>query len=88
MCKTFGSVGVRFDQVIRTWFYLGGIVDNDGPLQRYKELNRARTDFFRNIHFLDGRAPVRPESTAGLSGKHRHRHHRPRNRAQRHRLGF
>ena len=60
VCKTLGSVGVRFDQVIRTWFYLGGIVDNDGPLQRYKELNRARTDFFRDIHFLDGRAPCAP----------------------------
>ncbi len=41
-----GRVNVRFDQVIRTWFYLGGIVDDDGPVQRYKELNRARTDFF------------------------------------------
>jgi enamine deaminase RidA (YjgF/YER057c/UK114 family) len=58
VCKTFGSVGVRFDQVIRTWFYLGGIVDNDGPAQRYKELNRARSDFFQNVHFLNGRAPA------------------------------
>src|SRR5208337_5161313 len=41
-----------------TWFYLGGIVDCDGPQQRYQELNRARTDFFRNIHFLNGRACV------------------------------
>ena len=67
---------VRFDQVIRTWFYLGGIVDNDGPVQRYKELNRARTDFFRNIHFLNGRAPagqqrpVYPASTGiGTTGR-------------------
>ena len=73
--KMFGSVNVRFDQVIRTWFYLGGIVENDGPVQRYKELNRARTDFFRDIHFLRGRAsagqsgPVYPASTGiGTAG--------------------
>jgi len=58
--KIFGSVNVRFDQVIRTWYYLGGIVENDGPVQRYKELNRARTDFFRDIHFLNGHAPTGP----------------------------
>ncbi len=76
VCKLFGSVNARFDQVIRTWFYLGGIVDSDGPVQRYKELNRARTDFFRNIHFLNGRAPaeqagrVYPASTGiGTSGR-------------------
>ena len=50
--------------MIRTWFYLGGIVDNDGPVQRYKELNRARTDFFRDIHFLNGRALRRPAAGA------------------------
>lgn len=51
----FGSVNVRFDQVIRTWLYLGGIVDDEGPTQRYKELNRARTDFYRDITFLADR---------------------------------
>ncbi len=76
VCKTFGSINVRFDQVIRTWFYLGGIIDNDGPLQRYQELNRARTDFFRDIHFLNGRTSsekqprVYPASTGiGTSGR-------------------
>jgi enamine deaminase RidA (YjgF/YER057c/UK114 family) len=76
VCKALGSVNVRFDQVIRTWFYLGGIVDSDGPQQRYMELNRARTDFFRNIHFLNGRAPaadsgrVYPASTGiGTTGR-------------------
>ena len=63
VCRAFGSVNVRFDQVIRTWFYLGGIVDSDGPVQRYQELNRARTDFFRDIHFLNGRAPAGPSGT-------------------------
>ena len=27
VCKIFGRANVRFDQVIRTWFYLGGIVE-------------------------------------------------------------
>jgi enamine deaminase RidA (YjgF/YER057c/UK114 family) len=50
------SVDVRFDQVIRTWLYLGGIGAQDGAVSRYQELNRARTDFYRDIHFLNGRA--------------------------------
>jgi enamine deaminase RidA (YjgF/YER057c/UK114 family) len=56
--ERFSSVRVRFDQVIRTWLYLGGIVADDGPTQRYKELNRARSDFYRDIDFLAGRSPV------------------------------
>lgn len=70
------SVNVRFDQVIRTWLYLGDIVDNDGPTQRYRELNRARTDFYRDIPFLAGRQPeagrkpVYPASTGiGTDGR-------------------
>jgi enamine deaminase RidA (YjgF/YER057c/UK114 family) len=76
VCKLFGSVNVRFDQVIRTWFYLGGIVESDGPLQRYQELNRARTEFFRDIRFRNGRAragqngQVYPASTGiGTAGR-------------------
>ena len=51
------DAGARFDQVIRTWLYLGGIVDDDGPTQRYKELNRARADVFQDIPFLAERLP-------------------------------
>ncbi len=51
VCRLLGSVGVHFGQVVRTWFYLGGILDDDGPRQRYQEFNRARTDFFQNVHF-------------------------------------
>jgi enamine deaminase RidA (YjgF/YER057c/UK114 family) len=70
------SAGVRFDQVIRTWLYLGGIVAEEGPTQRYKELNRARSDFFQDIPFLNGRlpdgrpGPVFPASTGiGTEGR-------------------
>jgi len=72
----FSSVNVRFDQVIRTWLYLGGIVADEGPTQRYKELNRARTDFYRDIRFLADRLPpghaerVYPASTGiGMRGR-------------------
>ncbi|MGA2033468.1 MAG: dioxygenase [Thermoguttaceae bacterium] len=71
-----GSVNIRLDQVIRTWLYLGGIVEDEGPTQRYKELNRARTDFFEDIHFLTDRLPpsrngrVFPASTGiGTEGR-------------------
>jgi len=58
MNDMLGRAGVRFDQVIRTWLYLGGIVEGDGEGQRYKELNRARTDFYQGIPFLSDRLPV------------------------------
>jgi enamine deaminase RidA (YjgF/YER057c/UK114 family) len=51
------DAGARFDQVLRTWLYLGGIVDDDGPRQRYKELNRARADVYQHVPFLTDRLP-------------------------------
>ena len=67
---------VRFDQVIRTWLYLGGIVDKEGDRQRYPELNRARADAYRGVSFLAGRLPsgrngqVYPASTGiGAAGR-------------------
>ena len=67
---------VRFDQIVRMWLYLGDIVGPEGETQRYKELNRARTDFFRGIPFgedhlpSDVEGPVYPASTGiGTEGK-------------------
>ena len=34
-----------------TWLYLGDIIGAEGATQRYKELNRARTDFYRHLAF-------------------------------------
>lgn len=51
MAQLLEKWGVDFDNVVRTWLYLGDIVGDTGPTQRYKELNRARTDFFRGIRF-------------------------------------
>jgi enamine deaminase RidA (YjgF/YER057c/UK114 family) len=46
------DAGSSFRHVVRTWFYLGDITvpEGDGS-QRYQELNRARADFYRDIHF-------------------------------------
>lgn len=68
--------GFRYDHVIRTWLYLGDIVGPEGETQRYKELNRARTDFYEGIPFGAGRVwpsnnlPVFPASTGiGTAGR-------------------
>jgi enamine deaminase RidA (YjgF/YER057c/UK114 family) len=67
---------MRLDQVFRTWIYQGGIVADEGATQRYKELNRARTDVYEGIHFLRDRLPkghppgVYPASTGiGTEGR-------------------
>ncbi len=67
--------GCGFESVIRTWFYLGSITGREGRTQRYKELNRARTDFYRGLQFYPSllaaasRHSVYPASTGiGASG--------------------
>jgi pSer/pThr/pTyr-binding forkhead associated (FHA) protein len=51
------GVGMRMEQVFRTWIYQGGIVAEEGASQRYKELNRARSDEFKGLRFLSDRLP-------------------------------
>jgi enamine deaminase RidA (YjgF/YER057c/UK114 family) len=74
--KGLAARGFRYDQVIRTWLYLGDIVGAEGETQRYKELNRARTDFYEDITFSTDRIapgiqrPIYPASTGiGTEGK-------------------
>jgi enamine deaminase RidA (YjgF/YER057c/UK114 family) len=69
------GAGSSFQRVVRTWFYLGGITAPEAGVQRYQELNRARTDFYHDIPFhgslLAPNAPgvVYPASTGiGMSG--------------------
>jgi len=42
----------QLGQVLRTWIYQGNLTLPEGKTQRYKELNRARTVFFRKTKFL------------------------------------
>jgi enamine deaminase RidA (YjgF/YER057c/UK114 family) len=62
------AAGFRFEDVIRTWLYLGDINMNYpdhyesriGPSPstfRYDELNRARASFFRDLNFGAGLVP-------------------------------
>lgn len=75
MSNMIAKCDTRYEQVIRTWLYLGDIVGPEGETQRYKELNRARTDFYEPITFGMGLTPklpfpVYPASTGiGTNGK-------------------
>jgi enamine deaminase RidA (YjgF/YER057c/UK114 family) len=51
MHAVLAGAGSSFQRVVRTWFYLGGITAPEAGVQRYHELNRARTDFYHNICF-------------------------------------
>ena len=50
--------GFLFPHVFRTWLYQGHIVLPEGDTQRYKELNRARSDFFYGTRFIEERLPA------------------------------
>jgi enamine deaminase RidA (YjgF/YER057c/UK114 family) len=58
------QAGSSFPRVVRTWFYLGGITELETEGQRYRELNRARSDFYHDIHFHTA-SPI-PNSSCGL----------------------
>lgn len=64
MGEALSSASAEFEQVVRTWFYLGGITESDPGEQRYKEMNRARADFYRNIPF--GRALLGGNTVPGI----------------------
>jgi enamine deaminase RidA (YjgF/YER057c/UK114 family) len=51
MQRQLARAGANFDQVVRTWIYLNDITIGTSGRQRYQELNRARTDFYRDIGF-------------------------------------
>ncbi|HPC61102.1 MAG TPA: dioxygenase [Verrucomicrobiota bacterium] len=51
--------GSGLEDVVRTWYYLGGINAVEGELERYKEFNRARTDAYREVDFCRGIPGVR-----------------------------
>lgn len=76
MADGLAEYGYDMNQVIRTWLYLGDIVGPEADTQRYKELNRARTDFFKKCRFggdllPEGwQDPVYPASTGiGADGR-------------------
>jgi enamine deaminase RidA (YjgF/YER057c/UK114 family) len=52
--------GASFRDVVRAWLYVGDITEIQDGIERYRELNRARTDFF-DIQRAGGRMPVGPQ---------------------------
>lgn len=69
--KTLSAVHASFTDVARVWLYQGNITEEeeDGT-ERYRELNRARTDFFEHYDFASNPLaatghghPVYPAST-------------------------
>jgi enamine deaminase RidA (YjgF/YER057c/UK114 family) len=55
LSRVLARAGCGLEQVVRTWFYLGGITDPEAKVWRYQELNRARSDFYRAIRFHSSR---------------------------------
>lgn len=51
MAGVLAEAGASFQDVVRTWLYQGGITEMEGDTERYRELNRARTDFFAHVPF-------------------------------------
>lgn len=51
MRTALAKTGAGFEQVVRTWFYVGDITQPEAGSQRYKEMNRARSDFYRDMRF-------------------------------------
>jgi enamine deaminase RidA (YjgF/YER057c/UK114 family) len=63
MQRRLELAGVRFDQVVRTWIYVNQITAGAAGKQRYQELNRARTDFYRDIRFGTNARGLRRQTT-------------------------
>ena len=51
MRRVLTRAGAGFQDVVRTWLYQGCITEEVDGVERYRELNRARTDFFAGINF-------------------------------------
>ncbi len=51
--ETLAEAGGAFQDVGRVWLYQGGITAVEGDTERYRELNRARSDFFASVPFDD-----------------------------------
>jgi enamine deaminase RidA (YjgF/YER057c/UK114 family) len=51
------DAGLRFENVFRTWLYLGDITAAERQTTRYLELNRARTNYYRDKKFAADRVP-------------------------------
>ncbi|NLT72296.1 MAG: dioxygenase [Verrucomicrobiaceae bacterium] len=49
--KVLSAVDASFRDVARVWLYQGNITEEENGIERYRELNRARTDYFEDTDF-------------------------------------
>ncbi len=63
MARRLDVAGASLQDVVRTWLYVGGITEIEHDVERYRELNRARTDFFTEQE-AKGRMSVHREGLA------------------------
>jgi enamine deaminase RidA (YjgF/YER057c/UK114 family) len=61
--ETLAAAGAAWRNVVRTWWYVGDITGAEGGTQRYKELNRARTQAFAGMHFGKDHMRLPPDAT-------------------------
>lgn len=70
--RELAALGFGFERVVRTWLYLGHIVEIENGVPRYQNLNLARTDFFRDHRFLgDGTNRVCYPASTGIGAADR-----------------
>jgi enamine deaminase RidA (YjgF/YER057c/UK114 family) len=56
--RRLAARGSCYENVVRTWLYLGDIVGREAETTRYQELNRARSGFYRDLRFGAGLTPA------------------------------
>ena len=46
--KPCDDAGVAFSATVRTWYYVGDLLEDHGGISRYDHFNRARNEFYRD----------------------------------------
>jgi enamine deaminase RidA (YjgF/YER057c/UK114 family) len=59
--ELLSAAGMGWENVVRTWWYLGGITEAANGTQRYMEMNRARAEAFARLHFGNSHMAVTPQ---------------------------
>jgi enamine deaminase RidA (YjgF/YER057c/UK114 family) len=49
--RVLRAADASFADVVRVWLYQGGITEKEQGEERYREMNRARSDFFAHVPF-------------------------------------
>ena len=58
MHMIMNSIGFTFKHLVRTWYYIGGILQMEGDMSRYDLLNMTRNKFYDGIWDEKGQYPA------------------------------